>query len=70
MEDIKMDVSTISQLIGSLGFPIACCIYLIYTNNKSAEKHAEEVEKLRETVENNTKAMLKLCAKMGVEFDG
>lgn len=65
-----MDVSTISQLIGSLGFPIACCIYLIYTNNKSAEKHAEEVEKLRETVENNTKAMLKLCAKMGVEFDG
>jgi hypothetical protein len=65
-----MDVSTISQLIGSLGFPIACCIYLIYTNNKSAEKHAEEVEKLRETVDNNTKAMLKLCAKMGVEFDG
>jgi hypothetical protein len=70
MEDMKMDVSTLSQLIGSLGFPIACCIYLIYTNNKAAEKHAEEVEKLRETVDNNTKAMLKLCAKMGVEFDG
>lgn len=64
-----MDVTTLSQLIGSLGFPIACCIYLIYTNNKTAEKHAEEVEKLRETVDNNTKAMLKLCAKMGVEFD-
>lgn len=64
-----MDVTTLSQLIGSLGFPIACCIYLIYTNNKSAEKHAEEVEKLRETVDNNTKAMLKLCAKLGVELD-
>lgn len=63
-----MDVTTLSQLIGSLGFPIACCIYLIYTNNKTAEKHAEEVEKLRETVDNNTKAMLKLCAKMGVEI--
>lgn len=65
-----MDVSTLSQLIGSLGFPIACCIYLIYTNNKTAEKHAEEVEKLRETVENNTVAMLKLCAKLGVDLDG
>lgn len=64
-----MDVSTISQLIGSLGFPITCCIYLIYSNNKAAEKHETEVEKLRETVENNTKAMLKLCSKLGVDLD-
>ena len=64
-----MDVSTISQLIGSLGFPIACCIYLIYSNNKAAVKHETEVEKLRETVENNTKAMLKLCSKLGVDLD-
>ena len=64
-----MDVTTISQLIGSLGFPIACCIYLIYSNNKAAEKHESEVDKLRETVENNTKAMLKLCAKLGVDMD-
>lgn len=64
-----MDISTLSQLIGSLGFPIACCIYLIYSNNKAAEKHENEVDKLRETVENNTKAMLKLCAKLGVDMD-
>ncbi len=64
-----LDVQTLSQLIGSLGFPIACCIYLVYSNNKAAEKHESEVEKLRETVENNTKAMLKLCAKLGVDVD-
>ena len=64
-----LDVQTLSQLIGSLGFPIACCIYLVYSNNKAAEKHANEVDKLRETVENNTKAMLKLCAKLGVDMD-
>lgn len=64
-----MDVSTITSLISSVGFPIACCIYLIYSNNKTAEKHAEEVEKLRVTVENNTKVMLKLCNKMGVDYD-
>jgi hypothetical protein len=64
-----MDVNTISQLIGSLGFPIACCIYLIYSNNKANETHKQEVDKLRETVENNTHVMLKLCAKLGVDAD-
>lgn len=65
-----MDVNGISQLIGSLGFPIACCIYLIWSNNKTNEAHKEEVDKLRETVENNTKVMIKLCAKLGVDADG
>lgn len=66
-----MDViSVITQLIGSLGFPIACCIYLIYSNNKANEAHKEEVDKLRVTVENNTKVMIKLCTKLGVDADG
>ena len=64
-----MDMQAITSLISSVGFPIACCIYLIYSNNKTAEKHAEEVEKLRITVDNNTKVMLKLCAKLGVDYD-
>ena len=64
-----MDFSAITSLISSVGFPIACCIYLIYSNNKTAEKHAEEVEKLRQTVENNTKVMLRLCSKLGVDYD-
>lgn len=64
-----LDVQTLTQLIGSLGFPIACCIYLVYSNNKAVEKHESEVEKLRVTVDNNTKAMLKLCAKLGVDVD-
>lgn len=64
-----MDVSAITSLISSVGFPIACCIYLIYSNNKAAEKHAEEVEKLRVAVDNNTKVMLKLCSKIGVDYD-
>lgn len=57
------------SIISSVGFPIACCIYLIYVNNKNEEKHAEEVEKLRITVENNTKVMNKLCMKLGVNAD-
>lgn len=64
-----MDVNVIIQLIGSLGFPIACCVYLIYSNNKANEAHKEEVDKLRITVENNTKVMIKLCTKLGVDAD-
>ena len=64
-----MDMSAITSLISSVGFPIVCCIYLIYSNNKTAEKHADEMEKMRQTVENNTKAMIKLCAKIGVDYD-
>ena len=64
-----MDVNVIIQLIGSLGFPIACCIYLIYSNNKANEAHKEEVDKLRITVEINTKVMINLCAKLGVDAD-
>lgn len=64
-----MDISAITSLISSVGFPIACCIYLIYSNNKTAEKHADEMEKMRQTVENNTKAMIKLCAKIGVDYE-
>lgn len=64
-----MDITTISQVIGTVGFPIACCIYLIYTNGKNGEKHDEEIEKLRVTIDNNTKAMIKLCNKLGVDYD-
>lgn len=41
-----MDVQTITQFISNLGFPIACCIYLAYSN-----------EKLRATIEENTKTI-------------
>lgn len=64
-----IDINSITQLIGSFGFPIACCIYLIFSNNKANELHKEEIDKLRETVENNTIAMVKLCSKLGVDVD-
>lgn len=64
-----MDVNVITQLISSVGFPIACCIFLFWANNKQNERHTEEVEKLRTSVDNNTKAMLKLCQKLGVSLD-
>lgn len=63
-----MDFSSITTLISSVGFPIACCVYLIYSNSKTEEKHQEELEKIRQTVENNTHAMIKLCERLGVDY--
>ena len=62
-------MNEIVSIISQVGFPIACCIYLIYTNGRNGEKHDEEIEKLRNTVENNTKAINKLCLKLGVNDD-
>ena len=55
-----MDIATITQLIGSVGFPIVCCIYLINTNNKT-------IEELRKTIENNTEVIIRLSSKLGAD---
>ena len=41
-----MDVEALTHFISNLGFPIACCIYLAYSN-----------ERLRATIEENTKTI-------------
>lgn len=59
-----MDVATITQLISSVGFPIAMCIYTIYTLNKQTETHKVEIDELRATIENNTQAITALVSKL------
>ena len=44
-----MDVATLSQLISTIGFPIAACVYLAFSN-----------EKLRSTIDENTKTIAEL----------
>ena len=64
-----MDINAITSIISGVGFPIACCVFLFWVIGKENDRHAEEVEKLRTSVDNNTKAMLKLCQKLGVTLD-
>lgn len=63
-----MNFNDIQTFITSVGFPIACCIYLIYTQKETDKKNAETVDKLRETVNNNTMVMIQLCSKLGVDL--
>lgn len=64
-----MDISTITNVIGSLGFPIACCIYLFYTLHKEQENHKEETNELKAAIENNTVILQKLCTMIDRDLD-
>ena len=66
-----MDVSLAVQLIGSLGFPIACCIYLFYSIGEERKEnaaqreadrleHKQEMDKVTEALNNNTIVVQKL----------
>lgn len=53
-------VSIITQLVNSLGFPIAACVYLAYFQNKT-------IKDLTDVLHNNTTALEKLLTRMEVD---
>lgn len=64
-EVIEMDVSTVTTLISTLGFPIAACVALFWYMIKQDEHHKEETEKLRESIDGNTMILTKLYERLG-----
>lgn len=62
-----MDVNTLIQLVGSLGFPIVACGALFWRMVKSDEQHKEEMYKMSEVLNNNTNAIVKLTEKLDKE---
>ena len=58
-------VNVIVQLISGVGFPIVVSIALFWKLNETDKNHKEEVEKLGETISQNTLAIQKLCDKLG-----
>ena len=59
-----MDLSAITTLIGSLGFPIAACIACFWMLNKEREEHKIEMQKVTEAIANNTIALNTLTERM------
>lgn len=62
-----MDVNTLIQLVGSLGFPIVACGALFWRMIKSDEQHKEEMNKISDALNNNTTALVKLTEKLEKE---
>lgn len=52
-----MDMQTLVQLIGSLGFPIAACIACFWMLNKEREERIAEMKEFTKAIDNNTLAL-------------
>nr|DAU03936.1 MAG TPA: YvrJ protein family protein [Caudoviricetes sp.] len=62
-----MDVNTLIQLVGSLGFPIVACGALFWCMIKSDEQHKEEMNKISDALNNNTVALTRLTNQLDKE---
>lgn len=55
-----MDTGNIVQLIGSLGFPIVACGALFWMLNKQTELHRDEMNMIKEAIDELRVAILQL----------
>ena len=54
-----------AQLVSNYAFPIACCVYLFYAQEKERVMHKEESDKWVEALNNNTKVLEALKERLG-----
>ena len=70
-----MDIQGVSSIVGTVGFPIVCCLCMMYyvreqqqENRKQIddlnEKYEENIKTLTDTINNNTLALQKLSDKL------
>lgn len=57
-------METFVQLISNVGFPIACCVAMFMLMKKQGEQHKEEMEHLKDALDNNTAALAELSKKI------
>lgn len=55
-----MNLNDITQIISTVGFPIVACGALFYEMNVQSKRHAEEMDKMTEALNNNTLAITEL----------
>lgn len=55
-----MDIPQIIELVGSLGFPIVICFVLIKHMTDERSEHKQETDRLRQTIEENSKVLTEL----------
>lgn len=62
-----MDMNTVLQIISSVGFPIVMCLLMYDRMGKQDDLHREEMNKLNESLNNNTQALIRLTEKLDKE---
>lgn len=57
-----MDIQAVAQLISTIGFPIAMCIYLLIYIKSFDEKYCDKLDSMAKAIENNTLVITKLMS--------
>lgn len=55
-----MEIAVVSELISGLGFPVAVCVALFWSNRETVKHYERVLLQFRETLQENTKAMEQL----------
>lgn len=64
-----MDINAIQQIIGSLGFPIACSIGLFWLLYKTEASHKQEMTAMKEAINELRTAIIQLTALINQKTD-
>ena len=64
-----MDANAIVTLIQSCGFPIVMCGAMAWYVKYQGDIHKKAIDAIRESVDNNTKILTRLCERMGNKDD-
>ena len=65
-----MDITLISDFIGTMGFPIFCVVAMFWMWNKEREEHKVESDKWCEAINNNTRIMERIYTKLEIGGGG
>ena len=66
-----MELQSIQAFIGSLGFPVVCCLIQFYVILKMNKLHAETLAELKMTMYSNTRSIMDLINSLkGVNANG
>ena len=55
-----MDIQTLTQLVSSVGFPIVACLIMWKALQDSTSAHKEEMDAMRESLNQNTVVLAEL----------
>ena len=59
-----MGVNDIITIISTVGFPIAACVALFWQSTETQKSHKEEMDGVKEALNNNTLVVQKLVDKL------
>lgn len=62
-----MDVGAVVQSVSNYGFPIVMCIILMWYVNNQEERYKTSLDKINESLNNNTLALQALLQELGVK---